>query len=128
MTADAADAKRRAGPRRPPAGGRRHRSGKLAESFYHRALDAAEQIEMVEAAEVEGLDQEIALLRTRLRKVVDEKRDDFPLMLRGVDLLVKAVSARYRLSKEAEADLAASIANVVRGVGGQLLPEAFQDA
>jgi hypothetical protein len=38
---------------------------------------------------------------------------------------VKAVSARYRLSKEAEEDLAGHIAGVLRGVGGQLVPEAF---
>ena len=47
-------------------------------------------------------------------------------MLRGIELLVKAVSARYRLSKEAEEDLSESIAGVVRGVGGLLMPEAFE--
>ncbi len=63
----------------------------------------------------------------KLREVLSKRPEDLPLMLRGIELLVKAVSARYRLSKEAEADLAANIAGVIRGVGGLLLPERFVD-
>lgn len=97
---------------------------KLAHEFYASVMDAAERIELEEASDVEGLDGEIAVLRMRLRKAVGEHPEDLALMLRGVDLLVKAVSARYKLSKEAEEDLSESIAGVVRGVGGLLMPEA----
>lgn len=100
---------------------------KLARDFYGSALDAAERIELDAAAEVEGLDEEIAVLRVKLRKALSKHPEDLPLMLRGIDLLVKAVSARYRLSKQAEEDLAESIAGVIRGVGGLLMPEAFAD-
>ncbi|MEX1253055.1 MAG: hypothetical protein WEE64_01810 [Dehalococcoidia bacterium] len=123
MTAESAEVERKAPRRRSTGGGR----AALAKNFYRSALEAAEQIELDEASDIERLDDEIALLRVRLRKVVDEKREDIPLMLRGIDMLVKAVSARYRLSKQAEEDLAASLASVVRGVGGQLMPEAFRD-
>jgi hypothetical protein len=99
----------------------------LLKDFYGSAMGAAERIELEAASEIEGLDKEIAVLRTRLREAVSEHPADFALMLRGMDLLVKAVSARYRLSKEAEEDLSASIAGVVRGVGGLLMPEAFPD-
>ena len=104
-----------------------HRRDALAQDFYGSALDAAERIELEAASDVEGLDREIALLRVKLREVLSERPEDLPLMLRGIELLVKAVSARYRLSNEAEQDLAASLAGVVRGVGGQLIPEAFRD-
>jgi hypothetical protein len=100
---------------------------RAVENFYREALKAAERVQLDAASEVEGLDDEIALLRVRLRGVAKKHRDDFPLLLRGVELLVKAVSARYRLSKEAEQDLAASLAGVIRGVGVQLMPEAFRD-
>jgi hypothetical protein len=94
--------------------------------FYGSALDAAQQIELQEAADIEGIDKEIAVLRVKLREVLQREPKDLPLMLRGIELLVKAVSARYRLSKEAEEDLSESIAGVVRGVGGLLIPEAFE--
>jgi hypothetical protein len=113
-------------PGRGAAGPSRRRS-KAALDFYAGALDAAERVELDEASGIEGLDSEIAVLRTRLRGVLAERPTDLPLMLRGIELLVKAVSARYRLSKEAEEDLAESLANVVRGVGGLLMPEAFAD-
>ena len=73
------------------------------------------------------MDEEIALLRMKLRDVLSERPEDMQLMLRGTELLVKAVSARYRLSKPAEENLSESIAGVIRGVGGLLMPEAFTD-
>ncbi len=113
--------------RKSPRSSRAHRRAELEEDFYGSALDSAERIELEAASDIEGLDKEIALLRMQLRAVLSERPEDLPLMLRGIELLVKAVSARYRLSKQAEEDLAGSLAGVIRGVGGLLMPEAFSD-
>ena len=56
--------------RRSDSPRRAHRREKLAEDFYGSALDAAEQIELEAASDVEGLDREIALLRMKLREAV----------------------------------------------------------
>ena len=48
-------------------------------------------------------------------------------MAKGIDILVRAVNARYRLSRESREDLADNLAGVLRGVGGQLFPEGFGD-
>lgn len=124
-----ADAEREEKPprRRATAARSRRRRKNAARDFYGSALDAAERIELEAAEEIQGLDKEIAVLRTKLRSVLVKRPDDLPLMLRGIELLVKAVSARYRLSKEAEENLSESLAGVVRGVGGLLMPEAFAD-
>jgi hypothetical protein len=100
---------------------------RLARDFYASALDAAEQRELAEAAEVEGLDHEIAVLRVKLREAIKQEPADMALMLRGIELLVKAVSARYRLSKEESDDLADNLGAVIEGVGGLLMPEAFRE-
>lgn len=113
--------------RRRSAGGRRARQS-LARDFYGQALDGAERVALETAEELEGLDEEIALLRTKLRTALEERPEDLPLMLKGIELLVKAVSARYRLSKEAQQDLSENIAGVLRGIGGALYPEGFADA
>ena len=97
----------------------------VAEDFYGSALDEAERIALQHAENIEGIDSEIAVLRVKLRTALDKNEENLPLMLRGIDLLVKAVSTRYRLSKKAEADLSDSLAGVVRGVGGLLMPELF---
>lgn len=104
-----------------------NRREKVAEDFYGSALDAAEQIDLEAASDIEGLDREIALLRMKLRKAVSERPEDLQLMLHGMTTLVNAVSARYRLSKRAEEELSESIAGVMRGVGGLLSPESFAD-
>ncbi len=129
MAGEDADLARKPAGRRTSgrSSGRAHRRSKLKQDFYGSALDSAEQIELEAASDIEGLDREIALLRMKLRAVVSERPEDLPLMLRGIELLVKAVSARYRLSKQAEEDLAGSLAGVIRGVGGLLMPEAFSD-
>ncbi len=100
------------------------RRSKLAHEFYASVLDAAERIELDAASEVEGLDGEIALLRMRLRKALGARPDDLALMLRGIDLLVKAVSARYRLSPEAGENLGENMAALVQNLGGLLPQEA----
>lgn len=68
--------------------------------FYEQVADSAERVELAEAGRVQGLDQEIALLRVRLRHALADRPDDLPLLLKGIGLLVKAVSARYSLSKQ----------------------------
>ena len=93
--------------------------------FYESALNEAEAALFQDAKKLDGLDDEIAVLRVKLRSAVKAHPDNLPLMLRGIGLLVKAVSARYRLSKQAEDDLADSLAGVIRGVGGILMPEIF---
>ena len=99
----------------------------LPKRFYAQALTEAERSDLPLALEVDGVDQEIAVLRLRLRSMLEERPDDLTLMFKGIELLTKAVATRYRLSKRAERDLAASMANVVRSLG-DLWPDNESDA
>ncbi len=95
--------------RRPPL--------KLARGFYSQALTEAERDGLRAALRMDDIDQEIALLRVRLRKTLQERPNDLKLMFEGIDLLAKTVATRYRLSKKAEKDLTNSLANVIRDLG-----------
>jgi len=94
-----------------------------ARDFYGRALGEAEKNLLPEARELEGLDEEIALLRVKLIQALREKPQDLELLLKGVGMLVRAVSTRYRLSKKGEEDLYQSVLGVLRGIGDALSPE-----
>jgi hypothetical protein len=94
-----------------------------AQGFYRAALSEAEKWE--QARQMEGLDEEVALLRVRLKEALEERPQDMQLIAKGIDLLVKAVAARYRLSPKAQRELSDSIAGVVRGIGTALYPEGF---
>ncbi len=94
-----------------------------ASDFYTRALGEAEKNLLPQARELEGLDEEIALLRVKLIQALREKPQDLELLLKGVGMLVRAVSTRYRLSKKGEEDLYQSVLGVLRGIGDALSPE-----
>ncbi|MGQ9572789.1 MAG: hypothetical protein ACUVV3_06345 [Dehalococcoidia bacterium] len=91
--------------------------------FYRAALSEAEKWEW--AREMEGLDAEVALLRVKLKEALEERPEDLQLIAKGIDLLVKAVAAKYRLSPRAQKDLSDSIAGVVRSLGAVLYPEGW---
>lgn len=91
--------------------------------FYEEALSQAEQVALSRARDVDGLDEEIALLRVRLRSLADEP-ENLASFLKGMELLVKAVGARYRLSKKSEEDLMQSVMGVLEGMGAAMLGEA----
>ena len=94
-----------------------------AKDFYRAALNEAERWEL--AHEMEGLDTEIALLRVRLKEALESQPEDTQLIVKGVDLLVKAVAAKYRLSRKAQRDLSQSLAGVVESLGTLLYSEGF---
>lgn len=104
-------------------GGTAKTARRQAEDFYRASLSEADKWER--ARQMEGLDEEVALLRVRLKETLEERPQDMQLIAKGVDLLVKAVAARYRLSRKAQRELSDSIAGVVRGIGTALYPEGF---
>lgn len=65
--------------------------------FYAGALDDADRLALAAAGAVTGLDQEIALLRLRIRRLLQDHPDDYPLAVRAIELLVRAVGAAGRL-------------------------------
>ena len=70
-----------------------------AKRFYEEALTQAERDDFPVALDVEGVDQEIAVLRLRLRTALKKHPEDLQLMLRGVVMLARALAAKYRLPK-----------------------------
>jgi len=105
------------------AGAARTGRRRQAIGFYQESLSEAERWER--ARQMEGLDEEVALLRVRLKEALEGRPQDMQLIAKGVDLLVKAVAAKYRLSPKAQRELSDSIAGVVRGIGTALYPEGF---
>ena len=99
------------------------RSPAAARNFYHGAVDQAERLDLERAQEIEGLDDEIALLRVRLKRAVEEHPEDVQLLVKGLDILVRAVGARYRLSPKSRKDLTDNLAATLNSLGDQLLPQ-----
>jgi hypothetical protein len=93
--------------------------------FYASAIDESEAL--IEAAEIEGVDEEIAILRVRLKKRLDDASSDLDLILRCARLIVVAVAARYRMSPRRADELATHLAATISGISEQILPPAIED-
>jgi len=93
--------------------------------IYDQALSEAERLLLPEAREVEGLDEEISLLRVKLRSLLAAHPENTELMLKALGMLLRAVSTRYRLSREARENLAGAINEVLKEIGGALWPDTF---
>ncbi len=72
---------------------------------------------------MEGLDEEIALLRLKLATLAREHPENLELLLKGVNLLVRAVTTRYKLSPRSQEDLALNLSQLLNSVGLAILPE-----
>ena len=106
---------------------RRCRRPSEVERFYDSAVPEGDRVALAVAREVEGLDQEIAVLRVRLRRALEDHPENMTLMMKGVELLVKALAANYRLPKDSKAELSAKIEAMLKEYDPMTHPEAQCD-
>ncbi len=81
--------------------------------FYLQALNEAEELGLEEARNIEGLDEEIAMLRVRLRELIENDPDRFDLHLKVTNTIARLVGIRYNISKEQKRSLKAAITKVL---------------
>lgn len=84
--------------------------------FYSRALNVAEKLQLEEAAQVEGIDQEIAILRIKLRELIEIHPERVDLHLEAANTIARLVRTKYQISKEQKKSLKEAIAKVLTEV------------
>ncbi len=84
--------------------------------FYSRVLDETEQLDLEQATSVEGLDDEIALLRVKIKSLVAHDPDNVKLIMQATNTLARLIRTRYNISKEDKKGLKEAIANVLKDV------------
>ena len=88
------------------------------QGFYSRVLDEAERLDFELASGVEGIDDEIALLRVELKKAIaggDSK--NLRILVEATNALERLIRTRYRITKEQRKGLKEAIGNVLRDIG-----------
>ncbi len=84
--------------------------------FYSKVLDEAEQLDFELASGVEGFDDEIALLRVKIKSVLETDPGNVKLIMQATNTLAKLVKTRYNITKEQRKGLKEAIGNVLRDV------------
>ncbi|OGO03897.1 MAG: hypothetical protein A2Y72_03625 [Chloroflexi bacterium RBG_13_53_26] len=81
--------------------------------FYSKALDKAEELQLEEARGIDGLDEEIAVLRIKLRSIIQSDPKNIELALAAANTIARLVRTRYNISKEQKRSLKDAIAKVL---------------
>jgi hypothetical protein len=81
--------------------------------FYSKALAEAEKLELEEARGIEGIDEEIAILRVKLRELISAKPERFDLQLKVATAIARLVTTRYNITKEQKKSLKEAVTRVL---------------
>ena len=84
--------------------------------FYLKVLDEAEKLDFREATDVDGVDNEIALLRVKIKSVLEKDPENIRLIMQATNTLAGLVKMRYRITKEQRQGLKEAIGNVLKDV------------
>ena len=81
--------------------------------FYSQALNEAEKLELEEARSIDGIDEEIAILRVKLRELIVAKPERLDLHLKLATVIARLVTTRYNITKEQKRSLKEAITRVL---------------
>ena len=84
--------------------------------FYSKVLDEAEQLDFELASGVEGIDDEIALLRVKIKSILSHDPENIKLIMQATNALARLIRTRYNITKDQRKGLKEAIGNVLRDV------------
>jgi uncharacterized membrane protein len=67
--------------------------------YYSKVLDEAQRMDFELASGVNGIDDEIALLRVKIKAILEKDPENFPLITQAVKVLTRMVQAHFNMSK-----------------------------
>jgi hypothetical protein len=84
--------------------------------FYARVLDEAERLDFERASGVNGIDDEIALLRVKIKSILGDDPKNLKDLVAATNALERLVRTRYKITKEQRQGLKEAIGNVLRDI------------
>ena len=68
--------------------------------FYARVLDEVERLDFELATGVNGIDDEIALLRAKIKSLIEHDPQNIKLIMQATNTLTRLIRTKYNISKE----------------------------
>jgi hypothetical protein len=93
--------------------------------FYSQVLDEAQTLRLQEAREVEGIDEEIAVLRVKLLSLIDEHPDRVDLQMVAASTIARLIRTRHSINAGQKKSLKDAITKVLTEVAVPLGIKAF---
>ncbi|MFH0941720.1 MAG: hypothetical protein V1823_01680 [Chloroflexota bacterium] len=84
--------------------------------FYSRVLDEDERLDFEEASSVEGISDEICLLRIKIKSLLRHDPQNIKLIMAATNTLARLVRTHYNIGAKDKKGLMEAIANVLKDV------------
>jgi hypothetical protein len=85
--------------------------------FYDKVLAGAEKLDFQTASGIEGIDDEITLLRVKILAIVENDPENIKLLMAATNMLARLVKIRYSMNKKQEKSLGESIRKIITEIG-----------
>jgi hypothetical protein len=82
--------------------------------FYSKVLDAAQKRELAVAIDVEGIDEEIALLRVKIKSVLEKDPENIKLIMAATTTLAGLLKANVELNKNQKKSVGESVGKLIQ--------------
>lgn len=86
-------------------------------NFYAKVLAEAEKLDFEAAAGIDGIDDEIAIFRLKIRSILAREPNNIKLLMAATGMLTKLVKARYSMNQKQEKSLGEAIKNIIKDIG-----------
>ena len=80
-----------------PRGAQKANQNARKHGFYSRVLDEAQQIDLELAQGIQGIDDEIALLRVKIKALLEHDPHNIRLVMEATNTLARLLKTRYNL-------------------------------
>ncbi len=81
--------------------------------FYSQTLNEAEWLQLEQARGVDGLNEEIAILRVKLRELIHTHPDRLDLHFEAANTIARLIRTRYTITNEQKKPLKEAITQVL---------------
>lgn len=84
--------------------------------FYSRVLTAEQKRDFEQAVLAEGIDEEIAVLRVKIKDLLKYDPDNIKLIMQATTILARLISTKQKIRREDKMGLKEAITNVLKDI------------
>jgi hypothetical protein len=84
--------------------------------FYSKVMNAAEKRDMIIAQGINGVDDEVALLRVKIKEVIENDPENIKLLLEATRTLAGLLKDRLNINKGQQSGFKAGLEKVIKEV------------
>jgi hypothetical protein len=85
--------------------------------YYTRMLNEAEKRDFLKAAGIEGVDEEIALIRLEIKRMLESGDErNLEILLKATNALERLIRTKYQITSPQQKGLREAIGNVIKDI------------